>query len=230
MEHARIQPSSMARILVCPASVRLSEEVGPQPAGRAAEVGHILHAMFERGMNGASIQPDVVELENLIHHEYSPKQAVRLVERALIAKNKLLEKYSAISVLAEQRVPCGGSIGVPDFWGTADIIAFNERSRTLVVGDLKTGFVRVKPERSPQLMSYAMGAIHLLGWRPKRIVLAIIQPPKTKIDPAIWETDADTLETFAEEVRTAIAAIDTAPPNPTDSGCKYCPAKKICFS
>ena len=208
MEHARIQPSSMDRILACPASVRLSEDLPPRPAGAAATAGHVMHQMFERGMKGESIDPDLVELENLYHSEYSPRRAKQTVEIAMKAANKALSKYSAINVLLETRVPCGAPIGREDFWGTSDIIAFNERTRTLIVADLKTGLIRVSPERSAQMLSYAMGAVHLLGWRPDVIALAIVQPSKYKLEPAIWETDSEYLDQFGQRVAEAISEIE----------------------
>ena len=68
-------------------------------------------------MKGESIDPDVVELENLYHSEYAPRRAKQTVEVALKAANKALAKYSAINVLLETRVPCGAPIGRDDFWG-----------------------------------------------------------------------------------------------------------------
>ena len=229
MAHARIQPSSLSRILECPASIRLSEAFPVIDKGSAAaEAGTVQHQMFERAMQGKEIESDVVEFENLIAANYCPKRAIRNVEMSVVAAEKLLSTYSAINVVLEQKVLCGAAISRDDFWGTADVLAWNNRTRTLVVADLKTGLKRVNPEDNPQLLAYAMGARRAVAWRPTKIVLAIIQPTKCGIKPAVWETSAEKLDLFAESVKSALAEIETAEPRPSKTACVYCPAKKTC--
>jgi hypothetical protein len=184
--------------------------------------------MFERAMQGKEIEPDVVEFENLVAANYCPKRAIRNVEMSVVAAKKLLSTYSAINIVLEQKVLCGAAIERDDFWGTADVVAWNDRTRTLVVADLKTGLRRVNPEDNPQLLAYAMGASTMVGWRPKRIALAIIQPTKCGINPAVWETDSEYLDRFADRAANAISAIEKAEPRPSDSACQYCPAKRVC--
>lgn len=229
MAHARIQPSSLSRILECPASIRLSEEFPVIDKGSpAAEAGTVQHQMFERAMQGREIEPDVVEFENLIAANYCPKRAIRNVKMSVVAAEKLLSTYSAINVVLEQKVLCGAAISRDDFWGTADVLAWNNRTQTLVVADLKTGLKRVNPEENPQLLAYAMGARRVVAWRPTKIVLAIIQPTKCGIKPAVWETETEYLDRFAERVAAAISEIEKAEPRPSDSACQYCPARQVC--
>ena len=216
MEHARLGPSSAHRWTRCPASIGLSEQVPPRASGPAAAAGGLMHAVFERRLLG---QLDV-----------SPARARQIVAQALLAAHGALAQYGVTEYLTERRVNPGGVVQRDDFWGTADLIGANQASRTLLVGDLKTGRGRVEVKHNEQLLCYALGALELIDFEPERIVLAIFQPPVFGERAALWQTDARTLQEFGVFVGQQAALSDLAdlPPSPSTEACQWCPAKPVC--
>lgn len=229
MEHARLGPSSAYRWTRCPASIGLSEQVPPRASGPAAAAGGLMHAVFERRLLGQSdFHSD--ELAELAELDVSPARARQIVSQALVAAHGALAQYGVTEYLTERRVNPGGVVQRDDFWGTADLIGANQASRTLLVGDLKTGRGRVEVKHNEQLLCYALGALELIDFEPERIVLAIFQPPVFGERAALWQTDARTLQEFGVFVGQQAALTDQAdlPPSPSTEACQWCPAKPVC--
>jgi len=210
--HARLGPSSAHRWARCPASIRLSEQVPHRPAGPAAAAGTLLHAVFERQMLGQS---------HLHEHEIEWLSELDMGEARA--------RYGIAEFLLERRVDPGAVIGRTDFWGTADLIGANADRRLLLVGDLKTGRGAVEVEGNDQMLAYALGSLALLNFVPQRIVLAVFQPPVLGDQPALWETDLETLLSFKRFISERAALTDgDHPPQPSDDACQWCAAKSIC--
>lgn len=227
--HARLGPSSASRWLSCPASVVLSELIGPRPSGPAAEAGVVMHNVFERKMlnQGDFTEEELIALES---YDVSELRARKIVSHGVAAANRALRQYKLKEFLTETRVNPGKLIGRSDYWGTADLIAADEKTRTLLVGDLKTGRGRISVVGNEQLLSYACGSLELLDFVPQRVVLAIIQPPLLADKPNFWETTLDTLTAFMQFVKARALLTDCpdTPPQPSESACMWCPAKPIC--
>ncbi len=229
MAHARLGPSSAYRWLRCPASITLSENLPPRPSGPAAAAGNLMHSVFERRLlSKGDVLAD--ELELLAEWGIGEKRARQIIDDAIAAVNKLMRRYQLDEILTEIRVNPGAVIGRSDYWGTADLVCANAQSKTLLVADLKTGRGRVEVQFNDQLLSYALGALDLVTFRPSRVVLAILQPPLQGTTPLIWETDVETVTEFAEFARERAALTDAiAPvPNPSPEACEWCPAKAAC--
>jgi hypothetical protein len=64
------------------------------------------------------------------------------------------------TLLVEQRVEHGYSIGVPGAFGTADAIVLSNDGEDLYIIDLKYGRKEVSPHENPQVQLYALGAIN----------------------------------------------------------------------
>jgi hypothetical protein len=228
-QHARLGPSSAHRWARCPASIRLSEQVPPRPAGFAAAAGTLLHAVVERQLLGQShLQQH--EIEQLSEFDVGELRARMIVDQGVSAAKSAMVRHRMTDFLVETRVDPGRSMGRTDFWGTADLIAADEATRTLLVGDLKTGRGRVEAEANDQLLSYALGALDLLAFEPQRIVLAIFQPLLLGDRPALWETGLDTLYLFRSYIaeRAAMTDRDDVEPEPSEEACQWCPARAIC--
>lgn len=227
--HARLGPSSAHRWARCPASIRLSEQVPARPAGFAAAAGTLLHAVVERQLLGQSHLHEH-EVEMLAEFDVGEARARMIVDQGVRAAKAAMARYGMTEFLVETRVDPGQTMSRTDFWGTADLIAANEDTRTLLVGDLKTGRGRVEVEANDQMLSYALGALELLTFEPQRIVLAIFQPLLLGDQPALWETGLETVYLFRSYIaeRAAMTDRDGVEPEPSEEACQWCPARSVC--
>lgn len=119
-----------------------------------------MHMIFERRMLGGK---DITseELAVLAELDVGEKRAKQIINDASKAATSVMRQYGVGEFLTETRVNPGERLGREDFWGTADLIAADLRTLTLLVGDLKTGRGRVDVEFNDQLLSYALGALGL---------------------------------------------------------------------
>ena len=228
-QHARLGPSSAHRWLRCPASIQLSEQVPHRESGSAAAAGNLMHSVFERRMLGTGdfLAQDLLALAEL---DMSEVRARLIVNQGVEAAHTALANYQITEYLTECRVNPGDWVEREDFWGTADLIGANSKSKTLLVGDLKTGRGKVDVEFNDQMLSYALGALDLIDFEPEHIVLSIFQPPIFGSRPALWQTDPVTLREF-QVFAARQAELTDYPnliPNPSDEACAWCPAKTIC--
>jgi hypothetical protein len=189
----------------------------------------VIHGGFERSLHGkrALSGPEIVELET---YDWSSQRASSTIQQAVDAALRVMAEYEANHFATEIRVDPGHVIGRDDLWGTADVIAVSESTKTLVVADLKTGRGPVYPRGNLQLLIYALGARQLITFEPERVVLAILQPPLHGDRPQVWETDLATLRDFEAFITQRAAATDdpNAAPNPSPQACQWCPARVVC--
>ena len=227
--HARLGPSGAHRWLRCPASIRLAEQVPRAPTSPAAAAGTVMHSVFERALLG---QHDFTsaEIEYLAELDVSEMRARTIVCQAAQAARHTLRQLYLAEFLTETRVDPGAVIGRDDFWGTADLIAADAITKTLLVADLKTGRGRVEVEFNDQLLSYALGALPLLQFKPTRIVLAIFQPAIYGDRASIWRTTSGVLHRFSEFAIGQASKTDhpDIEPTPSQEACRWCPARAVC--
>jgi len=151
------------------------------------------------------------------------------------------------TLLVEQRVRFGESIGVPGAFGTGDAIIITNDGKTLKVRDLKYGFKPVSPVENMQMMLYALGALYEFDYlidtdELEHIDLQILQP-RTSTQDEPWITTPARLFEFAEEAKAAIALSEAALSNlsemeftrwaetylrNSEKGCTWCKAKTSC--
>ncbi len=188
-----------------------------------------MHAVFERRLlNQNDFTAD--EFELLAELDVSELRARQIVDQAEVAARTTLQQHKLTEFLTETRVDPGVVIGRTDFWGTADLIAADPNTGTLLVGDLKTGRGRVEVEFNDQLLSYAVGAEALLEFTPHRVVLAVFQPPVYGNRAALWETTVETLRDFSRYAseRARLTDVPSVEPTPSEEACQWCPAKAVC--
>src|SRR5690606_38567405 len=93
---------------------------------------------------------------------------------------------------------------VPEGFGTADFVAYDEASSTLHVVDLKYGKgVRIDAEENEQGMLYGVGALNNLAWLGdvETVSLVIVQPRLDHVSE--WQTTPAHLFDFVEKAKAA---------------------------
>lgn len=232
-QHARLGPSGAYWWMQCQWGIQMQDKQIPgmsEPTSNpAADAGTCMHEVFERVLNGGDhLRPE--EIEYLDTLDFGEKYCRKIIDQGVEAAQKTMRQFRTREFVTETRVNPGARIGRNDLWGTADLIAANERKRILVVGDLKTGRIKVDARRNKQMMIYALGALEEITFEPRDIILSIFQPPHYGNRAKHWATSIDVLHDFEKKVAHA-AALTNNPrvqPNPSEEACRYCPVKKIC--
>lgn len=247
--HAKFSPSSLKRLMACPASYGLSQaaatDQGPRKAFGAAWEGTTAHALAElcllnhldpRAMVGKPLE---VDCDGQAHTVEVEKEMADLVAiyvdhcrtLAMLADSTAVEHEVHVTTTINGH-PCNDLL-----WGTADFVAFSPDRIDVV--DLKFGGMAVDPEDNPQLVAYLLGALELLpsDQRPNRGAVHIVQP-KLSAEPKIWEIDdlkalrVEWLHRFERTIDDALrVALLACPPEEffgAGAHCHFCPALATC--
>ena len=224
-DHALLSASGAHRWLNCTPSARLESDE-PESTSAAAEQGTAAHALAEhklrRALKQRSKRPVSAwiddEMENLTDDYVAYVQ-----EHISIAQ----ESCGDPQVLIEQRLDF--SHIVPGGFGTGDAVIIAEP--TLQIIDLKYGQgVLVEAEQNPQLMLYALGALHAFGslYDIETVAVTIYQPRRGNVDT--WETSVAELEHWAEtevKPKAELAAAGEGEFCP-GSWCQFCKITPTC--
>lgn len=214
--HAPLAPSSAARWINCPGSIKASSEAPLQPTSSYAEEGSYAHAVFAQcllqGRNADAFSSD-------------PQLAVPLQEALDHARRIIAGR----AVLIEQRLPPIPDI--PDLWGTADVAVFDRDRRLSDVIDLKFGSNILVEANALQLGVYGLLGVRKFGLSSTGLTTWILQPRCSHPQgPArSHQYDVQTLRALLNTVRAAAAATQH-PDAPRRSGlwCRFCPAWQTC--
>jgi Protein of unknown function (DUF2800) len=230
-QHAQFAPSAAHRWVPCPGSVAMNKDKKDETSPYAEEGTRAHEVAAARLKDIPGPAADDQEASDYINVYVSD------VRQAAEGKMLLLEK----------RVDLERHTGEKGGKGTADAIIVDAATKTIEVRDLKFGKgVIVYAENNEQLMLYALGAIDLvedlLGVQIETAKLVIHQPRRDHISEATV-TRAE-LEDFsvktrgaAELARASMKALEKVIDkdtyvvenlNPTDHGCRWCPAKGEC--
>lgn len=246
-DHAKLSPSGAHRWIACPGSLAL-EASYPDKSSDFAEEGTLAHALAGECLEDEHsaaffIGPDYRYLDHGVD-----KVAVVSADMAREVQ-KYIDQIRAAAdggeLMVEQRLPifAGNDAGVPEQFGTSDVVIIHEGRRRLEVRDLKYGRgVQVYAEKNPQLMLYALGALDEFGllYEFDDVLMAIHQPRLDHVDE--WVCSVEELREFekvalaagAKALRIAEGAISKDPNcvtpflNPGDKQCQFCKAKGGC--
>ena len=234
-KHALLGASSAHRWLNCPPSARLGEQF-PDTASGYAAAGTLAHAIAELKARKYFVEPMPTRtynarLKKLKADPNYDKGMDAATDLYLDHLKTLAMSYGSATpfVALEVRVDYGEY--VPDGYGTADCIIIG--GDRMCVVDYKNGAgVPVEAENNPQLMLYALGALHvyapIYGDGIKTVDLSIVQPNAGGIKR--WETTTEELYTWAvATVKPAARAAwkgegDYAP----GEWCRFCRARARC--
>ena len=227
MQHSRIVGGSTAkRVIACPGSVALVDQMPPQPSSSYADEGTLLHDTIADVLDGKG---------GTFEHHLGRKHNDAVVTQDLIddklrpALNALdaVDPQGEMEYVVESRVGFGDLL--PDVFGSTDLLG-RIGSRAVVL-DWKFGDgVAVDVEENPQLLFYAAAAMRTPQTKwvfegADEVELVIVQPPSVKR----WLTTPERVKAFEGEL---VAAVKKAlkPDAPLAAGdhCRWCAAKPIC--
>lgn len=224
-DHALLSASGAHRWLNCTPSARLESDE-PESTSAAAEQGTAAHALAEHKLRRALKQRSKRPVSTWIDDEMetlTDDYVAYVQEHISLAR----ETCGDPQVLIEQRLDF--SHVVPGGFGTGDCVIVAEP--TLQIIDLKYGQgVLVEAERNPQLMLYALGALHTFGdlYDIERVAVTIYQPRRGNVDT--WEISVTELEHWAEaevKPKAELAAAGEGEFCP-GSWCQFCKIAPTC--
>lgn len=225
--HARIAPSSLARIVACPGSLALIESVPALPPTEETlegDAGHWVAAQYAAG-NRLSIGTKTPQGLD--------------VDADMIAGAELWAKHVGTDGVSEMPVTIE-RIHATDCWGTPDSWQFT--APLLRVSDYKYGFGYVEVFENWQLIAYTIGLLDMLcaqGYADTdvRIDLAIVQPRSYHRNGPVrhWRKPDGQLMRGSDlralcNVAMMAAAEALKPNAPTRAGthCLHCDARHVC--
>ena len=224
-DHALLSASGAHRWLNCTPSARLESDE-PESTSAAAEQGTAAHALAAHKLRRALKQRSKRPVSTWIDDEMetlTDDYVAYVQEHISLAR----ETCGDPQVLIEQRLDF--SHVVPGGFGTGDCVIIAEP--TLQIIDLKYGQgVLVEAEQNPQLMLYALGALHAFGslYDIETVAVTIYQPRRGNVDT--WETSVAELEHWAEtdvKPKAELAAAGEGEFCP-GSWCQFCKIAPTC--
>jgi len=227
--------STCERVIHCPGSVRLCEQMPRQKTSPAAAMGTALHDVMEKLLR------DEISLTEVVG--YKAHNGLTITQDNF--DNKVAPAYLAIqNFIAEHEVeeywvePLVKFQQNPKVFGAIDVLC-RCGDGSLAVIDYKFGDgIMVSPEDNMQLLFYAAAAVNdKVLWQQlagcHRLIVGIIQPRPRVIDPLETFTYPapmnELLGTFTRRIFQAIEAIDDLEPVlASGKWCRWCTAAPVC--
>lgn len=224
--HALLSASGAHRWLSCPPSARLEADL-PDSASDAAEQGTVAHALAEwklrRALHQAPTTRPVSEWIDAEMEELASDYVSFVQERLREVRKHCADPV----VLIEQRLDF--SHVVPGGFGTGDCVLIAEPRLQII--DLKYGAgVLVNAERNPQLMLYALGAVHAFGplYAIDEVAVTIYQPRRSNV--STWQITVTELQAWAEDTVKPRAVLAAKGEGEFCAGehCRFCKLAPTC--
>ena len=215
-EHALFAPSAAERWMNCPGSFRAEQEAEPRADTRYTKEGTNAHEIFAQALLTRT-SPRRFTDDPFIA---GPLHEAWLTVMQLIGDRRFL---------VEQRLE--PLPGLPDLWGTSDIIVFDERGHLVMVIDLKFGVVVAVEPDSSQLVIYTLLAAQQFGASPAGVTSIIVQPrAQHAAGPARQHHHTPAaLSAFLPKVQTAVtAALQPDAPRVSGLWCRWCAVRETC--
>ena len=232
-KHARLSPSAAARWINCPGSIRLSEQVPPEPPSEYADEGTLAHSVAEtKLLRETGILTTRIFNARMKAAKASAYWSGEMDEATDFYADTVLEHLTEAGedaiLMVEQRFSLDE--WAPGSFGTSDAVIIG--GDAIEVIDLKYGKgIRVDAKENPQLRLYALGAVGLFGdlYDFSRVRATIIQPRLDHVSSEALPV-ADLLVWGDNVVNpAAIEALEADDPRKAcGDWCRWCPAKAIC--
>lgn len=224
--HSNVVGGSTAkRVLACPGSVALVQQMPPQPSSVHADTGTLLHNTI------ASILETGKPPHEFLGATYNAIELTEdLLERKLLPALAALDEIDpdkTMEYAVEQVVGFGNAL--PGVFGSADLVGRIGNRGVLLDWKFGDG-VAVSAEENPQGLFYVAAALRTTKTKwafadVEDIEIIIVQPPYVKR----WVTTPARVKQFEAELMLAVRAAEQ-PDAPLAAGdhCRWCTAKTIC--
>ena len=233
-EHALLSASGAYRWIACPPSARLEATLS-ETTSSYAEEGTLAHEVAKMELlrylhRIPAIQYTdawtVFRQDKRVTEDFKAS-VLRYVQFAISRIEYARSVNRDAVILVEERVDY--SVFVEGGFGTVDLLLLYDG--VLEAIDLKFGQGKVvRAEQNPQLKLYALGAIDRYSFLYGTIdVVLTIHQPRIAEDPSSWETTAEELLTWAEEIapRAVLAYAGQGDFTPGEH-CGFCKARATC--
>ncbi len=260
-KHARLSPSGSKGWMACAGRIVL-EAAFPDSGNEHSDAGTAMHDVASRVLTqytGQVTADDYVGDRIKVSDPHEEDRFVEITHEYAVLVDGYVDEVRALAeggeLHVEQRVEFSEFVGVPDQFGTADVIILKPwetmegDSTKLIVGDLKTGYHYVPVEENSQLMLYALGAYRQfeLAYDIREIELWIFQPNNG--GTRSWSCSIGDLLAFAAKAHIAAQKVEAATiaheeltctddelewqaiylhPSPNETDCAYCRAMSTC--
>jgi len=235
LAHAILSPSSINRIIRCPASAKINavaERKGSMAAARGTATHEMVEALLKNRLDGITLADyylgRTVDVDGFSFEIV--QDDIDMAEIYVDYINKRTEELNG-KLLVEEKV------NAPEInenlWGTADAVILGEGNR-MVVGDLKSGAWAVDVVMNEQLMCYALGCLTRWGNEDTVIEMTIVQPNKRAWhkDGQIRTWDIQAIDLVDWGLNILKPACDEAmgdePTFNAGNWCKFCSHKEVC--
>lgn len=231
-QHAVLSPSSAARWINCPGSVRLSQQLPPAPSSTYADEGTLAHRVAELKLRVRSREIEPEEYSTLLTACLASEYwCGELDEATDYYADAVFERWGIggndAELLIEQRFSLDK--WAPGSFGTSDAVVIGNGA--LEVIDLKYGKgVKVSAVENPQLRLYALGAADLFEdlYDFERVRMTIVQPrlDHVSVDMMTLRDLRDWGKNIVQPA--AYNASNGAGETAAGEWCRWCPAKAVC--
>jgi hypothetical protein len=227
--HSNIVGGSTAkRVIACPGSVKLVQQMPPRPSSRYADEGTLCHNI----------------MEGVLAHEGQPEEFIGqtlggVSVTAELIETKIRPALEALDLIdpgREMTYECEATVGfgdaLPGVFGSADLVG--RIGDTAIVLDWKFGDgVDVPVEENPQAMFYAAAAMRTpkVAWAFKDAtsIECIIVQPTAATPVKCWRTTPDRIRAFERQLFAAVKeALGPDPSMQSGDHCRWCAAKPVC--
>lgn len=227
-QHALLSASGAHRWLACPPSATLEAGL-PESSSQAAEQGTAAHELAEwklrRALHDAPTTRPVSDWHDAEMDTLTDDYVAFVQERLRDVRQVCADPQVLIAQLLDF------SHVVPGGFGTGDCVIIAEPRLQII--DLKYGQgVLVEVENNPQLMLYALGALHAFGslYDIDQVAVTIYQPRRSNV--STWTISVAELEAWADQVvkpRAALAAAGDGEFTPGE-WCRFCKLAPTCHA
>lgn len=230
--HSQLAPSSAARWVACPGSVRLEALYPEETSSDHAREGTAAHWALSEMLNGRAVAEGQITSDNFVltlEMVQAAEDVVRWIHRRIAANGGETPR-----MFVEQRVEVNRVHA--ECWGTLDLALYFEKAKALDVADYKFGHGWVEVYENWQLLTYLAGMLEFLGISgllndELKVTLGVIQPRSYHPDGTFrtWQlTPTEARPYIVQLAESALKALEPMADCVVNPECDNCRARHAC--